>query len=275
MNCDNWGATKRFQLADFYLFTKLIASSEYCPPEGDFEGAMNGDTAYAECPNFYEGTRSRYCYNNKLQEEVVACYPAKPQYIDYGATTLELMQNKEVNIVPTILGVEVTVTAFPTLPAGLTLVPSTGAITGKPTTVQDSRKYTISVTNEGGMITTTISIMVLEAPVNYVLIVLIVVVVIVAIVVLIVMLGKKKKSGTKKRLPKSAKSAKAPVPKPAQIRTKTVTSFHAPDSKPTFITTSEPAPRTYTEPAPRTYNEPTAKSAPIIIEVNVEPSMRI
>ena len=112
------------------------------------------------------------------------------------------------NIVPTILGVEVTVTSFPTLPAGLTLVPSTGAITGKPTTVQESRKYTISVANEGGTITTTINIMVLEAPVNYVL------------VVLIVMLGKKK-SGTKKSMPKSAKSGKAPAPKPAQVKTKT------------------------------------------------------
>ena len=223
MNCDNWGNTKRFQLADFYLFTKLIASSEYCPPEGDFEGAMNGDTSYAECPNFYEGTRSRYCNNGTFLEEATACYPSIPQGIDYGVTTLELTQNKEVNIVPTILGVEVTVTSFPTLPAGLTLVPSTGAITGKPTTVQESRKYTISVTNEGGTITTTINILVLEAPVNYVLIVLIVVVVIiviVAIVVLIVMLGKKK-SGAKKSMPKSAKSAKAPAPKPAQVKTKT------------------------------------------------------
>ena len=40
MNCDNWGATKRFQLADFYLFSKLIASTEYCRPEGDYAGAM-------------------------------------------------------------------------------------------------------------------------------------------------------------------------------------------------------------------------------------------
>ena len=224
MNCDNWGKTKRFQLADFYLFTKLIASNEYCRPEGDFEGAMNGDIAYAECPNLYEGTRSRYCNNGTFAEEVTACYPSIPQGIDYGATTLELTQNKEVNIVPTILGVEVTVTSFPTLPAGLTLVPSTGAITGKPTTVQDSRKYTISVKNEGGTITTTINILVLEAPVNYVLIVLIVVVVIiviVAIVVLIVLLSKKKKSGAKKSMPKSAKSAKAPAPKPAQVKTKT------------------------------------------------------
>ena len=213
MNCDNWGATKRFQLADFYLFTKLIASSEYCRPDGDFEGAMNGDTAYADCPNLYEGTRSRYCNNGTFLDEVTSCYPSIPQGIDYGVTTLELTQNKEVNIVPTIIGVEVTVTSFPTLPAGLTLVPSTGAITGKPTFVQESRKYTISVANESGTIMTTISILVLEAPVNYVLIVLIVVVaiiVIVAIVVLIVLLNKKK-SGTKKSMPKSAKSGKAPA----------------------------------------------------------------
>ena len=157
-------------------------------------------------------------------EEVSKCNLTIPQGIDYGNSTLELIQNKEVNVVPTIIGVEVTVTSFPTLPAGLTLVPSTGAITGKPTTVQDSRKYTISVTNEGGTITTTINILVLEAPVNYVLIVLIVVVVIiviVAIVVLIVLLSKKKKSGAKKSMPKSAKSAKAPAPKPAQVKTKT------------------------------------------------------
>ena len=222
MNCDNWGATKRFQLADFYMFTKLIPSTEYCRPEGDFEGALNGDTAYANCPNLYEGTRSRYCNNGTFLAEVTACYPEIPKGIDYGATTLELTQNKAVNIIPTIIGAEVTVTSFPTLPAGLELVASTGAITGKPTTVQESKKYTISVTNEGGTITTTINIVVVEAPVNYTLIILIIVIVIIviiAIIVLFMLLGKKK-SGSKKSMPKSAKSGKAPAPKPAQVKTK-------------------------------------------------------
>ena len=184
---------------------------------------MNGDTAYADCPNLYEGTRSRYCNNGTFMEEITSCYPAKPAGIDYGVTTLELTQNKQVNVVPTIIGAEVNVTAFPTLPAGLSLVASTGAITGKPTTVQESKKYTITVENKGGNAQTTINIVVLEAPVNYVLIVLIVVVVIiviVAIVVLIFLLSKKKKSGNKKSMPKSAKSGKAPAPKPAQPKTK-------------------------------------------------------
>ena len=220
MNCDNWGATKRFQLTDFYMFTKLIPFTEYCRPEGDFEGVANGDTAYADCPNYYEGTRSRYCSEGAFMEEVFACYLLSPQGINYGKTTLELVQNKEVNIVPEILGAEVTVTSDPTLPAGLNLVPSTGAITGKPTTVQESKKYMIIVTNQAGSTNSMIEIAVIEAPpVNISMIILIIVVVIIVILVIVVLIVSmnKKKSGGRRSLPKSAKSDKAPASKPAQV----------------------------------------------------------
>ena len=77
---------------------------------------------------------------------------------------LKIKRNRKVSIVPTIIGAEVTVDSFPPMPDGLSLVASTGAIVGKPTTIQELTNYTIIVMNDGGNITTTISIQIKKAP---------------------------------------------------------------------------------------------------------------
>ena len=84
-------------------------------------------------------------------------------------------------------------------------------------------------------------------------------------------------------MPKSAKSAKAPVPKPAQVKTRAIRSIQAPTSQPTPRQSPEACPEPGSKQDPRTYNEPAPelssgqvpKPYPIIIEVNVEPSMRV
>ena len=202
MKCDEEGTKKRFQLAEFYLFTKYYNSSEYCSPEGDYPGTMNGEVVYAECPALYEGSRSRLCKNGAFLDEVNGCYVIRPQSIDYGDTILELTQNRKVNIVPTIVGAEVTVDSFPPMPNGLSIVPSTGAITGKPKTIQDLTNYTIIVINKGGNITTTIGIAILKGSFfdDDLNVTVLIVVVIVLIIIIIISLLFYKKSRDKKAL---------------------------------------------------------------------------
>ena len=52
----------------------------------------------------------------------------------------------------------------PSLPSGLTFNTSTGAISGTPTTITSSTTYTVTASNTGGSATTTISILVNDAP---------------------------------------------------------------------------------------------------------------
>ena len=206
MNCDNWGTIKKFQLSEFYLLTMSFNDTEYCSPEGDFSGAMNGDVAYARCPDLYEGIRSRLCKNGEFLEEVNDCTVESPKSIDYGATIFELRRNRLVNIVPTIVGAEVTVDSFPPMPFGLSLNATTGEIAGKPTAVQDLTNYTILVINEKGNLTTTIGIVIKKAPFfdidingTFVLVVLVALVLIVISSLLLYKYSKKGKESVPKK----------------------------------------------------------------------------
>ena len=64
-------------------------------------------------------------------------------------------------VVPTSSGGPVsTWTISPSLPAGLSLDSSTGAISGTPTAISSSTSYTITATNAGGSGTATVTIVV-------------------------------------------------------------------------------------------------------------------
>ena len=124
-------------------------------------------------------------------------------------------------VTPQIPAKAYTVTSFPTMPEGLTLNAQDGTISGTPSTVQETKHYTITVRNESGTAQTTITIEVLEAPTNWVMIIIIAVVaviVVVAIIVAIVMATKK--GSSKKKMPKTAKSGSKTVPKVTSVKTK-------------------------------------------------------
>ena len=53
---------------------------------------------------------------------------------------------------------------FPSLPSGLSFNTSTGAISGTPTTITSSTTYTVTASNTGGSATTTVTIVVNDAP---------------------------------------------------------------------------------------------------------------
>lgn len=70
--------------------------------------------------------------------------------VSYPQSRYALLQNAAMAAVtPTTTGTISTCVAGPTLPAGLTLSPSTCSITGTPTTWQAEKSYTISTTSNG------------------------------------------------------------------------------------------------------------------------------
>ena len=144
------------------------------------------------------------------------CHADAPSSVLYEPRALVLTQGKAMTpVTPQIPAKAYTVTSFPTMPEGLTLNAQDGTISGTPSTVQETKHYTITVRNESGTAQTTITIEVLEAPTNWVMIIIIVVV---AIIVAIVMATKK--GSSKKKMPKTAKSGSKTVPKVTSVKTK-------------------------------------------------------
>ena len=80
--------------------------------------------------------------------------------IDYTQTSLTFTQGVAVNICPSTLSGSPTivVTVSPSLPAGLSLNPATGCITGTPTTTSPATNYTFTATNSVGTDTDSINI---------------------------------------------------------------------------------------------------------------------
>ena len=90
----------------------------------------------------------------------------KPPTINYTATTLTFTQGTAVNICPATLTGDPTivVTVNPSLPAGLSLDPATGCITGTPTSTSTTTQYTFTATNSVGTDTDAIDITVNAVP---------------------------------------------------------------------------------------------------------------
>ena len=82
--------------------------------------------------------------------------------ITYSSTSLTLTRNTPMTtLTPTTSGGTITSwSVSPSLPAGLSLDSSTGAISGTPSAVTSSANYTITATNTGGSDTATITIVV-------------------------------------------------------------------------------------------------------------------
>ena len=87
---------------------------------------------------------------------------APPSSISYNPSSHTLVKGTAMTtVVPTLSGGPVsTWTISPSLPAGLSLDSSTGAISGTPTAISSSTSYTITATNAGGSGTATVTIVV-------------------------------------------------------------------------------------------------------------------
>jgi uncharacterized repeat protein (TIGR01451 family) len=88
-----------------------------------------------------------------------------PSSVIYTPSSLSLAKDSAMStLTPTSSGGTVTNWSItPSLPAGLSLDNSTGAISGTPTALSNSTTYTVTATNSGGSATATVTITVIEA----------------------------------------------------------------------------------------------------------------
>jgi len=90
---------------------------------------------------------------------------APPSALVYPQTTINATVNTAIATdTPTFLGTTPVFGVSPTLPAGLSINSTTGAISGTPTVVTATATYTVTASNSAGSITSTLSITVGLAP---------------------------------------------------------------------------------------------------------------
>ena len=213
-----------FLVSDVYLFSKRVEPD--CERVGDYPPAMIGDHSYAECPELYSGTRYMICTAEGLKNETNLCFADAPKGIEYPEKDLLLTQSVAMTpAVPVIIGKEITSNIFPALPDGLSLELSTATISGTPQVISDKKRYTVSIKNAKGSEQTTITIQIVEKPINWVLIGVLAAVAVIVIVVIIIVIVKavggkkdKKTMQTQKGKPAGKAAAKAA---PAAVKTKT------------------------------------------------------
>ena len=159
-NCNDNG----FQLSE--LMFSVRGYDSFCPAEDDYPNTPSGNTATKPCPAGYSGTKSRTCNNGVFGPEVNNC-SLLPPTITLDVTEFTGTTGRSFTpITPTIEGLEVSVSVLPTLPAGLSLNPQTGVISGIPTAVTAQASYTLTATNSAGSSSATFSLVVVEGPAN-------------------------------------------------------------------------------------------------------------
>jgi hypothetical protein len=84
-----------------------------------------------------------------------------PSALKYSGPTT-LLIGTAVTLTPTVTGAVTSWSVQPALPAGLSIDPVTGVISGTPTAANSSTKYTITATNAGGTATTVLQLSVQE-----------------------------------------------------------------------------------------------------------------
>ena len=95
---------------------------------------------------------------------------AAPSNLVYPQTTINATVGQSISSdTPTVTGTVSTYTVSPALPAGLSVSPTTGAISGTPTAAATQATYTVTATNATGSTTATVQItVVIPAPSNLV-----------------------------------------------------------------------------------------------------------
>ena len=136
-----------------------------CPAVGDYPAVPLGEISPARCPEKYTGYSFRTCMEDGRLSDIdnSHCIPKLPENVHYLRAAYQFVMDTSVttgditydNIVDTFyIDEEVK------LPDGLTIDPTTGAISGIPTAIQDLETYRVYAKNSRGVVYVDVSIQV-------------------------------------------------------------------------------------------------------------------
>ena len=130
------------------------ASSGSCPAVGEYPSIGEGQISPSTCPEGFRGYSYRECVNGQLGDvKNDKCEYKLPARLQYANTNMEFVLNTQVSSgLPTYRNIveEFYMQDSTPLPAGLSINPTTGEITGMPTTVLTSQGYTVRARNAKG-----------------------------------------------------------------------------------------------------------------------------
>jgi hypothetical protein len=125
-------------------------------------GAISGTPTAATAQATYTitATNSAGSTTATVQILVNAAVPAPSNLVYPQANIIASVGQAIPGAIPSVTGTVTSFSVSPTLPAGLSLSATTGAITGTPTAASPQTNYTVTAANGGGSTATTVSILV-------------------------------------------------------------------------------------------------------------------
>jgi hypothetical protein len=104
---------------------------------------------------------------NTLTKVRIISLPEMPLNLNYNGENFTWKKNEFIKLYPSIFGGEIqSWSIFPALPQGLRFIESDGSIEGKPITIQNYQRYTITAANAKGAIFVDIYVEILDIPVE-------------------------------------------------------------------------------------------------------------
>ena len=127
-------------------------------------GAISGTPTAVSAQASYTVTATNVTGSTTAAVQITV-NPAPPTNLAYPQTTITAMTGQTIATdTPTVTGTVASYSVSPSLPAGLSLSTSTGAISGTPTAVSAQATYTVTATNVSGSTTAAVQITVNLAP---------------------------------------------------------------------------------------------------------------
>ena len=141
------------------------ATGNVCPGVGDYPSVPQGEISPARCPDKYTGYSFRTCTDDGVLSEIdnSHCIPKLPENVKYSRASYQFVLDTSVTTGPVSydnIVDEFYIAEDVTLPTGLTLDPTSGAISGVPTVSQDLTTYRVYAKNGRGVVYTDVSILV-------------------------------------------------------------------------------------------------------------------
>jgi hypothetical protein len=127
-------------------------------------GQISGTPTAALASTRYTVTASNSAGSTTFDISIGVVAPAAPSALSYPQSGLLTVNVAMSPLSPTVTGTVTSYTVAPALPAGITINPGTGVISGTPLAVSPATSYLISAQNAGGAATFSMSLAVVPPP---------------------------------------------------------------------------------------------------------------